>query len=123
MLAHDENFGSKHHSASMQPTMNMDASAKSLNLQANLKTLEVEENIYQDYHFSNKTWLTLPTASFTTTFAKGLLTAVMDQQKHNKCKRVGTNLFQVFFKSAFETNGNAINAIDDYSDITTAPIP
>ncbi len=70
-------FGLKKHSAPMQPTMNLDTSSKTLNLQANLKAREVEEIIFNDYHYSDKTWSSLPTTPYTTTFAEGIINGIM----------------------------------------------
>lgn len=41
----------------MQPTINIDTSAKTLNVQVNPKFVDLEEIMNQDYHFSDKTWL------------------------------------------------------------------
>ncbi len=53
----------------MQPT----TSAKTLDIQANIKVAEVKEIIYHYYYFYDKTWSVLPTAWFTITVAKGLI--------------------------------------------------
>ncbi len=56
MVNYGTNFGLKRHSAPMQPTMNMATSSKALNIQASLKSKEIEEIIFNDYHYKEKTW-------------------------------------------------------------------
>jgi len=62
----------KNHSASLKPTMGMDFSTQTLNLQSDIKAAELEEIIFKDYKYSNKKWSNTPTAPYTTTFAEGL---------------------------------------------------
>ncbi len=81
----------------MQPTMNLDTSSKTLNLQANLKAREVKEIIFNDYHYSNKTWSYLPTAPYTTTLAEGIINGIMKRLSLYECKRVDTSEFEVEF--------------------------
>ncbi len=56
----------KGHSASIQPTMNLDTSAKTLSTQTSLKCSEVDEIIYHDFIWNNKSWSATPTAPYTT---------------------------------------------------------
>ena len=44
----------KNHSAAMKPTMNLDTSSQTLNLQSDIKAAELEEMIYRDYHCTDK---------------------------------------------------------------------
>jgi hypothetical protein len=46
----------KNHSAALNPTMDMDTSAKTFNLQQDLKAAEIEEIIYYDFTHTDKRW-------------------------------------------------------------------
>ena len=103
----------------MQPTMNLDTSSKTLNLQAYLKAREVKEIIFNDYHYSNKTWSSLPTAPYTTTFAEGIINGIMKQSSLYGCKQVDTSEFEVEFVVGHEDKALE-KEISDNSDIQTA---
>ncbi len=122
ILFQGTNFGLKKHSAPMQPTMNLDTSSKTLNLQANLKAREVEEIIFNDYHYSHKTWSSLPTAPYTTTLAEGIINGIMKRSLLYGCKRLDTSEFEVEFLVGDEDQALE-KEISDNSDIQTAPIP
>ena len=66
------NLGEKQHSAPMQPTMNMDTAAKTLNLQTDVKVSEVEAMIYDDFTKTDKRWSNKPTAPYLVSFGEGL---------------------------------------------------
>ena len=91
------NFGMKSHSAPMQPTMNMDTAAQTLNLQSDIKVCDLEERIFNDFHKSNKTWSNSPTAPFTTTLAEGLIQGEYSRRNLYKAARTGLSSFDVFF--------------------------
>ncbi len=81
----------------MQPTMNMNTSAMTLNMQTNLEVAKVEETIYKDYHLSNKTWPSFPTSLYTTTAAEGLIISTIERELLHTCKRVDSAMFEVSF--------------------------
>ncbi|KAL7529904.1 hypothetical protein ACHAXR_003219, partial [Thalassiosira sp. AJA248-18] len=91
------NFGLKNHSAPMQPTMSMSTSAKTLNLQADLKAAELKKIAHDDFVNTNKHWSDKPTSKFTTTFGEGLLKSVYDRSGLYRSRRVGLREFQVDF--------------------------
>ncbi len=77
----------------MQPTMNMDTSLKTLNIQSNLKVNKIKEIIFQDYHYCEKTWSSLPTSPYTTTVAEGIIVGVMARASLYSCKRIHLSKF------------------------------
>ncbi len=107
----------------MQPTMNMDTSSKTLNIQSSLKVKEIEDIIYQDYHCCEKTWSSLPTSPYTTTVAEGIIVRIMSRVSLYSCKRIDLAKFQVTFESDFKKDYGSGYDIDDSSDIKTSPIP
>ncbi len=62
----------KDHSASMQPTMNLDTSARTLNTQASLKCSEVNKFFHHDFFLKNLCWSPTSTVPCTTSFGEGL---------------------------------------------------
>ena len=73
------NAGLKSHSAAIQPTMDMDTSAKTINTQTDIKVAEREEIIYQEVYHTCKRWSHLPTASYTVTKAEAILKIMMSR--------------------------------------------
>ncbi len=63
----------KSHSASIQPTMDMDTSAKTINTQTYIKVAELDENIFREVYHRHKRWSDLPTAPYTVTKAEAIL--------------------------------------------------
>ena len=47
VLDHGTNFGKKNHNASLKPTMGMDSSAQTLNLQSDIKAAQLEGIIFK----------------------------------------------------------------------------
>ncbi len=107
----------------MQPTMNMDTSSKTLNTQASLKSKEIEEIIFNDYHYKDKTWSNWPTAPYTTNVAEGIIVSIMECSHLYWCKRVETYSFQVTFQGNVASTGDVCTEIIDNTDIMSAPIP
>ncbi len=79
-------------SASIQPTMNVDTSVKTLNTQASLKCSKVDEIIYHDFQ-NNKSWSATTTAPYTTSFDEGLIVTEMSRMDLDDCKKVGESTF------------------------------
>ncbi len=104
----------------MQPTMNMDTSAKTLNTQSSLKASEVEKIIYFDYHHKHKIWLSSPSSPFTTTFGESLIVNVNKRSSLYGLRCVGKFEFEVEFLCVNEHNGFFEGQVDDLLD---APIP
>jgi hypothetical protein len=108
----------KSHSAPIQPTMNLDTAAKTLNTQTDLKSAELEEICYLDFQFPNKRWSTKPTAPYVTSFAEGLLKSVYDRSKKYEARRVGQREFQVHYEQ-----NETYEDTEDYEDFSDVPIP
>ncbi len=107
----------------MQPTMNMDTSSKTLNTQASLKSKEIEEIIFNDYHYNEKTWSKWPTAPYTTTVVEGVIVSIMDCSQFYSCKRIGNTKFQVNYLDSMTGEDELFNEYFDNTKIMTAPIP
>ena len=60
----------------MQPTINLDTSAKALNTQADLKAAEIEDIVMRDFEKPVKNWSTTSMSQYVTTFAEGLLKSI-----------------------------------------------
>ena len=76
----------------MQPTMNVNTAAETLNLQTNVKVSEIEEMISNDYLNPDKRWSTNPSAPFLTRF--GARSAVYPRVDNYDAVRVGARSFQ-----------------------------
>ncbi len=74
--------GLKSHCAALNPRMDMDTSAKTLNIQQDLKAAEIEEMIYFDFTHTDKRWSKLPTSPYTVSLAEGLLLKMMSRRTH-----------------------------------------
>ena len=70
------NFGTKSHTAAVQPTMDMDNAAQTMNLQSDLKACELEEIVYNDYQKTVKKWSDTLTSPHSTSFGEGLMAEV-----------------------------------------------
>ncbi len=90
----------------MQPTMNMDTSSKTLNTQASLKSKEIEEIIFKDYHYKDKTWSKSPTAPYTATVAEGIIVSIMECSHLYWCNKVETYSFLVTFQGNAASTGD-----------------
>jgi hypothetical protein len=98
LLAHEgSNHALKSHSASIMPTMDMDTSANTINLQTDIKVAELEEIIYRDVYFQHKRWSQLPKATYTVTNAERLINHMVAQIHLYKAKEVNSGIFQVFY--------------------------
>ena len=116
----------KNHSAAMKPTMNLDTSAQTLNLQSDLKAAELEDMIYRDYHCTDKHWSDSPSSPFTTTFGEGLINAVYERRHLYHAIRVGLNSFQVTFVGSQPSDADMEESEvenEDYNDFIGVPIP
>ena len=89
------NLGLKSHSASMKATMTLKNSSQTLALQSTILAKKLGEMIHNDYVQKNKLWSNTPTASFTISFAEGLIQEVYKRQPGYVCERVGERMFQV----------------------------
>ena len=104
--------------------MNMDTSAKTLNLQSDLKAAELADIIYQDFQYKDKRWSDSATSEFVTTFCEGLLFETNDRLSLYKTVRVGLSEFEVHY-----TGDNDESQSDDNSNASTkdyfskVPIP
>ncbi len=119
----ETSFGFKKHSAPMQSTMNMATSLKTPNIQSNLKVQEIEEIIFQDYNFCNKTWSSLPTSPYTTTVAEVIIADVMACTILHSCKRIDFSKFQVNFHGDCDGDNQSVSEINDNNYIKSSPIP
>ncbi len=107
----------------MQPTMKMDTSSKTLNTQASLNSKEIEDIIFIDYHYNEKTWSKWPTAPYTTIVAEEIIVSIMDHSHLYSCKRVDTSSFQVNFQNCAIVDCDVVTENVDNTDFRTALIP
>ena len=112
----------------MQPTMSMDTSAKTLNLQSDLKAAQLDELIYQDYLLSDKKWCTSASSSRTMTLGEGLVQEVLSRFHLYTPVRIGQRLFEVLYcdpKPASERMSSSFSDIEreDHDDFKNIPIP
>ncbi len=104
----------------MQPTMNMDTSAKTLNTQSSLKASAVEEIIYFDYHHKHKTWSSSPSSLFTTTLGESLVVNINKRSSLYGLRCIGKFEFEIEFLCNNKGKGFFEGQEDDVLD---APIP
>ena len=71
------NHGLKSHSCAVQPVMNLDTSAKTLNTQSIIKAHELEGFIFEEANHMQKKWSNLPTSSHAVSLAEGILLGMM----------------------------------------------
>ncbi|KAL3757417.1 LOW QUALITY PROTEIN: hypothetical protein ACHAWU_005148 [Discostella pseudostelligera] len=93
------NLGLKSHSASMKATMTLKNSSQTLALQSTIQAKKLGAMIHSDFVQKNKLWSNSPTASFTLSFAEGLIQAVYQRQQGYVCERIGERVFQVRYVS------------------------
>ena len=115
------NHGLKSHCAALNPRMDMDTSAKTLNIQQDLKAAEIEEMIYFDFTHTDKRWSKLPTSPYTVSLAEGLLLKMMSRIQLYESSFVGDGKFQVKYMG--DEIGTAKVDSEHYSDFTDTPIP
>ncbi len=81
--------------------MNVDPSAKTLNIQTNIKVVECNELIYQEAMYNHKKWSQLPTSSFLVSVAEGILQGIMNRvNQYHAClvsKSKCNTVFQVSY--------------------------
>ena len=109
----------------MQPTMNLDTSAQTQNLQAAIKAADLDAMLHMEFTRKNKNWSDKPTSPHTTSFAEGLLKVEYERSKLKNVKRTGSKTFEVEMKDCV----NAINPdcppfdVDDADEFKHVPIP
>ena len=81
----------------MRPTMNLDTSASSINMQADLKAAQIDDLIYSEFTKPKKVWSQSLTSKYVLTFAEGLLKTVRDRVHLYYSKRVGLASFEVHY--------------------------
>ena len=86
----------KNHSAPIQPTMDMDQAATTLNLQTDLRVKELNCIIAGDFNLTDKRWSSLASAPKTTSFGEGTALTVSKQSLNLSVLRVGLRVFCVF---------------------------
>ena len=89
------NFGLKNHSLPVKANASMSTNAKTMGMQAKMKTAELDDEAYRNVARSSKMWSTLPTAEHVTPFAEGLVHGIMDRNELYEPKRVGKMEFEV----------------------------
>jgi hypothetical protein len=93
------NHGLKSHSCAVKPTMNLDSSANTINIQSSIKVQECEDIIFQDATRTHKKWSDLPTSQHTTSVGEGILQGIISRINHYGAKLVSrqteTSIFQV----------------------------
>lgn len=117
------NLGEKQHSAPMQPTMNMDTAAKTLNLQTDVKVSEVEAMIYDDFTKTDKRWSNKPTAPYLVSFGEGLVVEAYKRSHLYKGCRVGAREFQVKYVGDGTNDANKQDEYDNGDGIPSHQIP
>ena len=85
----------KSHSASIQPSMDMDTSAKTINTQTDIKVAELDENIFREVYRRHKRWSDLPTAPYTVTKVEAILKKMMSRVHMYEARTVDVGVFQV----------------------------
>ncbi len=82
------NHGLKSHSCAVKPTMNLDSSANTINIQISIKVQECEDIIFQDATRTHKKWSDLPTSQYTTSVGEGIIQGIMSRINHYVAKLV-----------------------------------
>ncbi len=95
-------YGLKEHSAEIQPTMNIDTSAKKHQIVRNRRCY------IPGLSLLHKTLSKLPTSTYTTTVAEGLIAATMQRKSCHTCKRVDLCLFQDSSEEDCNNDGDVI---------------
>jgi hypothetical protein len=95
------NHGLKRHSCAVKPTMNLDSSANTINIQSSIKVQECEDIIFQDATWTHKKWSDLPTSQHTTSLGEGILQGIMSRIYHHGAKlisrQIRTSTFEVCY--------------------------
>ena len=106
----------------------MDTSAKTLNLQSDLKAAQLDELIYKDFLLSDKKWSTSTTSSRTMTLGEGLVQEVLSRFHLYTPVRIGPCLFEVLYcdpTPPLERMSSSFSDIEreDHDDFKNIPIP
>jgi hypothetical protein len=98
------NHGLKSHSCAVQPVMNLDTSAKTLNTQSIIKAHELEALIFEEANRTQKKWSNLPTSSHAVSLAEGILLGMMKRvhlyQSHLVHRDLDRTEFHVTYSGA-----------------------
>ena len=82
----------------MQPTMNLDTSAQTQNLQASIEAVDLESILHMEFAQKDNTWSNKPTSPHSTSFGKGLIKVEYEHSKLKTVKRTGSKAFEVEMK-------------------------
>jgi hypothetical protein len=85
--------------------MDVDLSAKTMNIQTSLRVAECEEFIYHDATRTHKKWSNLPTAPYTVPLAEGLLNHMMSQKDFYHAKLIASMSDRFIFQVVYNGNG------------------
>lgn len=96
------NFGLKNHSVPMKANASMTTTAKTLKVQAQLKTADLDAETYRNMTKSSKRWSVLPTSDRIAPYPEGLVHAVMDREDLYAAARVDERDFEVFCSEVIE---------------------
>jgi hypothetical protein len=88
--------GLKLQSAAIQPTMDMNTLAKTINRQTDIKVANLDI-IYQEVYHTHKRWPHLPTAPYTVTKAEAILKNMMSRVHMYEARMVDMGVFQVVY--------------------------
>lgn len=82
----------------MKPTMGLNTSAKTLNLQSSLKAADLDANLHSQFVNRQKSWSNRPTSRHVTSFGEGLFVQEYVRTRHKRPRRVGPHHFQVRYE-------------------------
>jgi hypothetical protein len=95
------NCGLNSHSCAVKPTMNLDSSANTINIQSSIEVQECEDVILKDAMQTHKKWSDLPTSQHTTSVGEVILQGIMSRINHYVAKpfsrQKDTSTFQVCY--------------------------
>ena len=104
------NHGLKSHAAAVKPTMNLDASATTINTQVTLRVHECEDIIYQEAKKIKIQWSMLPTSNHTVTIAEGILQHMMKRIKLYQFLLVSRESSKCVFQVTYASSNLAHNS-------------
>ncbi len=99
--------------------MNLDSSASSINMQADLKAAQIEDMIHSEFIKPIKKWSNSLTSKHDLSFPEGLLKAVRDRVHLYSPKRVGVASFEVHYMEKYNKNDKVDN--NQESKLITLP--
>ena len=91
------NLGIKNHAAPVQPTMNLDTSSTTLNLQANLKAAKLDAKLHLEFANTHKLWSNSPSAPYLLSFGEALMVAENRRTADKSTRRIGSSVFEVTY--------------------------